>query len=64
MAISCSDRASSELFVSQRKPEESPVKEAALKKLKQDDGQANGTHGPQTDAHKANGEALVAKTAR
>lgn len=43
--------------VFQRKPEESPVKEGVVKKVKQDEGHTNGSQEPQTDAdHKANGD--------
>lgn len=42
----------------QRKPEESPVNEAGVKKVKQDVGETNGTHEPQGNGvHKANGDA-------
>lgn len=40
----------------QRKPEESPVKEGDIKKVKQDAGQTNGVQEPHTNGvHKANG---------
>lgn len=36
-------------MVSQRKPEESPVKEGAVKKVKQDDTQPDGVQEPRTN---------------
>lgn len=45
----------SHLVRKKRKPEESPVKEGMLKKVKQDDAQTNGVQEPHTDdGHKAN----------
>uniref|UniRef100_A0A3B4U0G3 Nuclear autoantigenic sperm protein n=1 Tax=Seriola dumerili TaxID=41447 RepID=A0A3B4U0G3_SERDU len=48
----------SHLVRKKRKPEESPVKEGVLKKVKQDDGHTNGVkEQPHTDGvHKANGD--------
>ncbi|KAM9349271.1 histone-binding protein N1/N2-like [Symphorus nematophorus] len=47
----------SHLVRKKRKPDESPVKEGVVKKVKQDAGQTNGVEEPQTNGvHKANGD--------
>jgi len=47
----------SHLVRKKRKPEESPVKEGVVKKVKQDDAQTNGVEEPHTNGvHKANGD--------
>ncbi|XP_053185979.1 nuclear autoantigenic sperm protein-like [Scomber japonicus] len=47
----------SHLVRKKRKPEESPVKEGAVKKVKQDDAKTNGADQPHTNGvHKANGD--------
>lgn len=46
-----------ECSVFQRKPEESPVKESVVKKVKQNDGQTNEVHEAQTNGvQNANGD--------
>ncbi|XP_062285157.1 nuclear autoantigenic sperm protein-like [Scomber scombrus] len=47
----------SHLVRKKRKPEESPVKEGVVKKMKQDDAKTNGAEQPHTNGvHKANGD--------
>ncbi|TMS09450.1 Nuclear autoantigenic sperm protein [Larimichthys crocea] len=55
----------SHLVRKKRKPEESPVNEAGVKKVKQDVGETNGTHEPQGNGvHKANGDCLTVPKSR